>query len=200
MTINDGDTLEELASRAAEGDREAFRTLVDRTQAGAYRLALRIVGNSAEAEDVVQDSYLRAWNGLGRLRDGRAVRGWIYAIVRNVASTQARARAQRDARHVELEVDGMDELARTLAAHEPLPDEVAVASQLRSTVRKLVGQLKEKYRVPLLLRMVDGMSYGELSDALGIPIGTVESRLFRARQQLGKKLEQGLRVPDRESA
>jgi RNA polymerase sigma-70 factor (ECF subfamily) len=177
----------QLAERVKAGDRSAFRTLVDRTHVVAYRLALRTLGDVAEAEDVLQDAYLRAWMRREALRDPAAAPAWIYGIVRNVASTRARSRFRRGAREVIGDPAQLQQLA-TFLADLPSPEQQAGLSRLGEVVMQVIGQLREKHRVVLLLRAVDGMSYDELSEMLGVPVGTVESRLHRARQHLAKKL------------
>lgn len=188
------DDWAQLAQRAGAGDRSAFRTLVERTQVVAYRVALRMLGSPAEAEDALQEAYLQIWNARTRLRDPDAVRGWMFAIVRNVASKRARARQRRRKREPQSvgATGDMDRLASYLAAESPGPEDVVAEAQLRATVMGLVDTLGEKHRVVLLLRVVDGMGYDEIAQSLGLPVGTVESRLHRARQLLGKKLERAL--------
>jgi RNA polymerase sigma-70 factor (ECF subfamily) len=169
--------------------------LVERTHVIAFRLALRIVGDVAEAEDVLQQAYLRAWRRRGALRDPVAARAWIYGIVRSAASNRARGRRRRARYEVLGETDEVQRAAASLAAEDPSPEQQAELLQLGEVVMRVIGQLGDKHRVVLLLRVVDGMSYDELSETLGIPVGTVESRLHRARRQLSKELHRVLRTP-----
>lgn len=182
----------QLAKRVRAGDRSAFRTLVERTHVVAYRLALRIVGDRAETEDALQEAYLRAWNGREGLRDPAAARAWVYSIVRHVAQNRVRGRSRREAREVHGDPEQLRRLAEFLGSEDTSPEQRAVASQMGEVVMEVILTLKDKHRVVLLLRAVDGMSYDELSETLGVPVGTVESRLHRARQELGKKLERRL--------
>jgi RNA polymerase sigma-70 factor, ECF subfamily len=183
----------EPASTPGKADeRSAFRGLVERTHGVAFRVALRTLGDAAEAEDALQEAYLRAWNGRAALRDPVAAPAWIFGIVRNVASNRARARSRRKGHEVTGDADTLRRLAEYLACERPGPEQNAADAQLREVVMAIVERLDERYRVVLLLRAVDGMSYDELAETLGIPIGTVESRLHRARQQVARKLERAL--------
>ncbi len=193
--MSDDDAYEELVARARAGDRQAFRVLVRRTYPPALRVAGRLLGDVGEAEDAVQEAYVQAWSSLGELRDPSSARAWILACVRNVALTRARGRRRRRARiRVADSPEELERLATLLTSDEPLPDDMAAAQQLGRTVWRLVDELDDKYRLPLLLRAVDGMSYDELTEVLGVNKATVATRLRRARQQLGSRLEQTLGI------
>ena len=199
---NDVKELESLVARASSGDKEAFAALVERTHSIAYRLALRLLaGDQAEAEDVVQETYIRVWKGLAKLRDQGAVVGWICKITRNVATDRVRHNKRRRADSLDRNVGAeLGPLIDYIASDDPNPEEVTASAQVQAAMATVIGQLKEKHRVVLLLREVDGMSYDELASALGIPLGTVESRLHRARHELAKKLERLLRKHAKESS
>jgi RNA polymerase sigma-70 factor (ECF subfamily) len=182
--------IETLVERAAQGDARAFGALVERTHAVVYRLALRMLGGAAEAEDAVQETYVRAWQSLGSLRDRRAALGWICGIARNVASERRRARGRR--RFVSLDQPASDDAPaplEELAGNEAGPDERLASAEVGARVLAALEGLKEKHRLILSLREIDGMSYEEIASALGVPVGTVESRLYRARAALAKKLK-----------
>ena len=176
--------LELLARRAGEGDPAAFRRLVERTADRLFRIAVHVTGDRDEADDVVQETFIRAWARIGELRDPAVVLGWLARIARNAARDRLRGRRRRgeDRRR---EADRPE----PAAADGARPDEHLASAQLGAAVRHAVGELSEKYRVVLLLREVDGMSYEQIAELLEIPVGTVESRLHRARAALGKKLE-----------
>lgn len=199
---DDGKELESLVSRASSGDREAFGALVEHTHSTAYRLALRLLaGDQAEAEDVVQETYIRVWKNLAKLRDPGAVVGWICKITRNVATDRVRHHKRRPADSLDRNVGAdLGPLVDYIASEDPNPEEVTASAQVQAAMAAVINQLKDKHRVVLLLREVDGMSYEELASALGLPIGTVESRLHRARRELAKKLERLLRKHAKESS
>lgn len=197
---HDDPEIHTLSARAAAGDQSAFRQLVDQTHGVVYRLALRMVGSSAEAEDVVQETYVRVWKGLGKIRDHRAALGWICKVTRNVSVDRIRHQKRRKAHSLDREIgEGLGPLIDTIASDDVGPEEAAASEQFRNAVRELVESLKEKHRTVLLLREVDGMSYEELSEALGVPVGTVESRLHRARKELAAKMERLHKKQARES-
>lgn len=178
--------LELLATRSSEGDAEAFDELVRSTHRLAYQLALRLLGSAQDVDDVLQDVYLRVWQGLPGLRDRSVVLSWICRIVRNVAADRIRQH-KRERR----QVDHRAELATLLeqtATDEPDPETQTANAEQRVAIAAAVGSLRDKHRIVLLLREVDGMSYEQISEALGIPIGTVESRLYRARRDLAGRL------------
>jgi RNA polymerase sigma-70 factor, ECF subfamily len=182
----DGAQTAELARRAAQGEPAAFRALIEETQALVYRVALRLVGNSADAEDVVQETYVRAWQKLPSMRDHGAVVGWLCSITRNVSKDKLRAHKSRPSMF-------SDEEAARIAIEKltsDAPDAAALASskETAAVVQAAVNELDEKYRLALLLKDVDGLTAPEIAAALDIPVGTVESRASRAREQLGKKL------------
>jgi RNA polymerase sigma-70 factor, ECF subfamily len=182
----------ELARRARSGDRSAFRTIVERTHVAAFRVALRTLGDAAEAEDTLQEAYLLAWNERERLRDPVAARAWIYGIVRNLASNRARGRQRRAAHELVGDAVLLQGLTDYLASEQPGPEHAAASAELRTVLLDLLARLDEKHRVVLLLRAVDGMSYDELAETLGVPVGTVESRIHRARAKLLEALERAL--------
>ena len=196
-----GTDLPSLATRASSGDADAFSVLVRETQHTTYRLALRMSGSESDAADVVQEAYLRAWEGLARLRDHTAILSWLCRIVRNVAADRVRQRV----RHPTESLDrtprgGVGALVEYLAADAPDPEECVASAEARAEIRAAIAELKEKHRVVLLLREVDGMSYAELATALGCPAGTIESRLHRARRELASKLRRRMRRRAREAA
>lgn len=199
MRADDGKDLESLATRAAAGDERAFGELVEQTQKTTYPLALRLVRARADAEDVLQESYVRVWRGLPALRDRGATLGWICKIVRNVAVDRIRHQRRRRTASLDQPVaEGMDALVELIASDAPDPEHAVTSARARDELRRLVDELKEKHRIVLLLREVDDMSYEEISAALGIPVGTVESRLHRARKALADKVLRAANARDKE--
>ncbi len=190
--------LELLATRSSKGDSEAFDELVRQTHRLAYQLALRTLGSEQDVEDVLQDVYLRVWQGLPGLRERGAVLGWICRIVRNVALDRLR-KHKRQRSQVDYAAE-LDKLLETRAADGPGPEARVAGAQRRKQVASAVAGLRDKHRVVLLLREVDDMSYEQISTALGIPIGTVESRLYRARRELAVKLKRVAKRSNTEEA
>lgn len=186
--------LQELSVSAAGGDENAFRALVARVAPTVYRIAYRMLGRDAEAQDVVQETFIRVWQQLGKVRDHAAIKAWICRIARNLCADRLRAEKRRPA-------DALDEaeLSDLAAAIEragrapKTPEEQVVSAEERAALLALVATLREKHRMVLLLRMVEGMRCEEIAATLGCPVGTVESRLHRARGELAGKLERAAR-------
>ena len=187
--------LETLVSRSREGDRDAFAALVEHSHGTVYRLVLRTLADAAEAEDVVQETYIRAWRALPRLRDPGAVIGWLCRIARHAALDRARQRKRRPIPSSDEQVLG-GAMRELVAAEDPRA--AAESAELRQLLMATIASLDEKYRVVFLLREVDGMSYEAIAQALGCPVGTVESRLHRARHKLAAKLTRAMRTHERE--
>lgn len=186
--------VEELARKVSKGDKEAFSGLVEATHATIYRLALRITGSSSDAEDAVQETYIRTWRSIHTLEDSKAAFAWICRIVRNVAYDWVRKRSRRGGISFDAPLgEGLSSLHELLEFQGKGPESVVVDKDLARCVLQVVHTLKEKHRTVLLLREVDDMSYEEMSAALGCSIGTVESRLFRARKALAEKLKKVFR-------
>jgi RNA polymerase sigma-70 factor, ECF subfamily len=183
-----GGDVAAAAARARAGERDGFRDLVELSTPRIYRLALRVLGDPDEADDVVQETYVRAWGRMEELRDPAAAMGWLSRIARNAARDRLRWWKRRPR-------ESFDEsalpLARALANLDgPLPaDEALASAQMSAAVAGAVAALPDKHRVVLLLREADGMTYEEIADSLGIAVGTVESRLHRARAALARRLQ-----------
>lgn len=185
-----GRDLAPLARRAAGGDREAFRAWLEATHAVVYRVALRMLGDPAGAQDVTQEAFARAWQNMARLRKPEASLGWVCRIARNVAADKLRGPARREILVLDKPTqNGATSQVERLGSPEPDPEAEALSAETRAQVRDAVASLKDKHRVVLLLREVDGMSYEEIATALGVPRGTVESRIHRARAKVKKWLE-----------
>ncbi len=175
----------EIVQLVLGGDMAAFDELVRRTRRSAYRLARRITRNHEDADDVVQESYVKAYRALARFDRNRAFGPWFLTIVARAALSQIRQRARRAT--VPLDEPGAD--GTTLA--ERLPDTpVDMASKLRLLdVEEALETLSDEHRAILALRVDGDLPYGEIASALDLPIGTVMSRLARAREALLEEVE-----------
>ena len=183
--LSDSDAV----ARARNGDHEAFRTLVERYQGRAYRLAARLLGDPELARDAVQEGFLKAYGSLDRFEGRSGFYTWLYRLVFNLCIDMKRR--DRSNRHVEWD----DEVAKEAAsgsADPAMPEPGADLSrrELRQALSRAIGQLPEDARRTLLLREVDGLSYAEIAKALGIPKGTVMSRLHHARRRVRQLLIQ----------
>lgn len=164
----------DLVARARKGDLDAFGELVARHQTGLVRYLTHMVSNPADAEDVAQDTLLRAYRALKDFRGQSAFKTWLYQIGTNAARTHLDKRRSRRE-----EQDGDDE-AREVGSGEHLERRIVAHDQLR----RALAELPDDWREAVVLRDIEGLDYREIAEALGIPIGTVESRIFRGRQRL----------------
>ena len=174
-----GARLRSALERARAGSASAFREVVEATHETVFRLAAALAGDRDEAADVVQETYIRAWERIDELRDAGAAPAWLCRIARNVAHDRRRGWWSR--------VRAPLEEARERAVPDP-PDAALEAAQTAGAVRAAMRRLPERQRVVLALREIEGMSYEEIAVAVGVPVGTVESRLHRARAALARRL------------
>jgi RNA polymerase sigma-70 factor (ECF subfamily) len=165
---------EALLADACAGDGEAFHELIDRYAGRLFRLACSLVGNAADAEDVVQETLVGAFEHMAGFQARSTVRTWLTRILLRQAARHHRKRSRR----IETLPTAAGEDA---AAGGRTP---ADATTARLDVQQALHMLSPKHRQVVVLRELEGMTYDEMADALGVPRGTVESRLFRARQQL----------------
>jgi len=178
----------EIIARAKAGDHEAFRVLVERYQGRAYRLALRIMGDEDLAQDVVQEAFLKAYGSLGRFEGRSKFYTWLYRLVFNLCIDTKRR--DRSLAQVEWsEEQALDVAPEAGAAGIGHPDAASPSRELeRKELRELmtyaIEALPEDARRTLVLREVDGLSYAEIAQSLGVPKGTVMSRLHYARRRV----------------
>lgn len=176
-----GDSAE-FVSRLRAGDRQAFEELVRTQQHRVYGLALRMLGNAAEAEDVAQEAFLRAHRGLAQFRGDARLSTWLYAIVSRLCLNRLAGSERRHAHHG-------DETLERLADARPGPDLALERGELEEALHRAIGELPEERRIVVVLRDVEGLAYEEIAEVLDLPVGTVRSRLHRARLDLKEKLE-----------
>jgi len=172
----------EFVSRLRAGDRRAFEELVRTQQHRVYGLALRMLGNAAEAQDVAQEAFLRAHRGLADFRGAARLSTWLYQIVSRLCLNRLAGSERRLARH------GEEALARVPDAR-PGPDQALERGELEEALHRAIAELPEERRIVVVLRDVEGLAYEEIAEVLELPVGTVRSRLHRARLDLKEKLE-----------
>jgi RNA polymerase sigma-70 factor (ECF subfamily) len=181
----------DLWKSAVRGDHGAFHTLVDRHARGLFRVALSMSESRSDAEDICQETFAAAFKGLKGF-DGRAsVKTWLTRILmRRAAKIWNKQRNAR--RTISLYRDDADERRGHEANGATLPGKASAAATVdvdtRMDVMSVIRQLPEEFRDVVVLREIDGLSYQEIADALGVPRGTVESRLHRARAELRRRL------------
>lgn len=180
------DTLElRLVERAAAGEHQARRELFERHREAAYRVALRVTGRHEDALDVVQDSFIRAFGRLDEFQHGSSFRTWLLRIVTNRALDVLRARRVRLA--VPLDADE-DEPVAVVAAGEAQPGQALEQRELAARLRAAIESLPPDQRAVFALYAAGELTYGQIAETLGIPVGTVMSRLYHARRRLHQML------------
>ena len=168
------------AAQARDGDASAFHALVDRHAARLFAMAACFVGNATDAEDIVQETFAGAFRGLRAFEGRSSVRTWLTSILLRQTAMHRRRTTRRDARLVRLET------AAEPVAAVPSPTQ---AADTRIDVMDAIQLLSPQHRDVIILRELQGLSYDEMAEALGVPRGTVESRLFRARRHLQERLK-----------
>lgn len=173
----------EVVRRVLDGDRALFELLMRRYDQRVYRAARSILRDEAEAEDVMQEGWMRAWRSLRQLEDGESFAGWIVRITVNEAFARLRHRRPLQA------APGDDDLAEMAGGEDPEAD--AAARELARAVEAAVDALPSPQRTAFVLREVDGLSTDEAAAALGITAGAVKLRLHRARIAIRDALGEG---------
>jgi RNA polymerase sigma-70 factor, ECF subfamily len=162
----------DLVSRAQAGRLDAFEELVRRHRLGAYRVALRMLGDDSDAEDATQDAFVQAWRKLDGFRADAAFSTWMYRIVTNRCLNMLRARRRTEPLPTDRE------------APASRPDRIAEGRWQVEDLQRAIGRLTPEQRAPLVLRELEGLSYEEIATALELSIPAVKSRLHRARLEL----------------
>jgi RNA polymerase sigma-70 factor (ECF subfamily) len=187
-----------LASRAAQGDQDAFARIMRRYNQRLYRLAVSVMGDASEAEDVLQESYVRAFYAFATYTGAGSLGAWLARIVRNEAIDRVRSRDSRRS-HVAIEADlgGQSEEDETNVAPDPLqsladPQALAANAELRGLLERAIQRLPEQFRTAFVLREVEGLSVEETAEYLGIPSATVKTRDHRARNLLRAYLKENV--------
>jgi len=178
-----------LVERVQRGDKKAFELLVIKYQRKLMRLVSRLVRDQAEAEDVVQEAFIKAYRALPQFRGESAFYTWLYRIGINTAKNYLVTQGRRAPTSTETNA----EEAETFDDAEQLrdintPESMLATKQIAATVNIAMESLPEELRVAISLREIEGLSYDEIADAMGCPIGTVRSRIFRAREAIAEKL------------
>ena len=179
-------TEKELVRAAAAGDESAFGELVRMYENKAYHLALRMCGNAEDASDVAQDAFLAAWRGLPSFRGESGFSTWLYRLVSNAAIDYLR-RTKHQRGNVSLDDE---ELNLDAPDDAPTPHEAAESNDLKDAVAKSLKELSDDHRTVLVMREVQELSYEEIAQTLSLDLGTVKSRISRARNHLRKILLQ----------
>lgn len=178
-----------LVERVQRGDRRAFDLLVLRYQQRIIKLIMRYVHDSAEAQDVAQEAFIKAYRALPSFRGESAFYTWMYRIAINTAKNYLVSQQRRP---MDYDLDLQDPRNFELNARlrdEDSPEGIALQDELRRTVEQTIASLPEELRTAIMLREIDGLSYEEIAQAMDCPVGTVRSRIFRAREAIDRSIE-----------
>ena len=189
LALSDGD--DKLVKRAKKGDSRAFDLLVLKYQGRVAQLVARYLNNAAEVEDVTQEAFIKAYRALPNFRGDSAFYTWLYRIAANAAKNHLVALGRRPTSDMALDDSEVFDVPGRLKDHES-PDEVIMGQQLEMLISRTIEELPVELRAALTLREFEGLSYEEIADVLECPIGTVRSRIFRAREAIDIKVAQQL--------
>lgn len=188
------DTLEkELIELAQNGDRQAFDLLVERYQFKIIKLVNRYVRDPVEAMDIAQESFIKAYRAIGKFRGDSAFYTWLYRIAINTAKNHVMNVSRKI---IETDVELLD-LEQTLTKANfrdyTAPENVLQDNEIRAVIFDVIQKLPKELRTAIMLRELEGLSYEEIATIMTCPIGTVRSRIFRAREAIEKKVKPYLR-------
>jgi len=187
--VSDREIDRQLVARAQQGDKQAFNLLVEKYQRKLSRLLSRFIRDQAEVEDVTQEAFIKAYRALPAFRGDSAFYTWLYRIGINTAKNYLMALGRRAPTSTEIEAED----AEGFEAGEQLrdintPESVLLSNEIAETVNSTIEQLPEELRRAIQMREIEGMSYEDIAQAMDCPIGTVRSRIFRAREAIAEKL------------
>lgn len=178
-----------LVERVQRGDRTAFDALVIKYQHRIVKLVGRYVYDRSEALDVAQEAFLKAWRALPDFRGESAFYTWLYRIAINTAKNHLVAQSRRPLdQGVDLEDPEQFEAAGRLRDNDT-PERLLLTEEIRETISRAIDGLPDELRTAIVLRELDGLSYEEIAQAMDCPIGTVRSRIFRAREAIDEQLK-----------
>lgn len=184
-----------LVARVQEGDERAFRTLFDRYQRRAFAVAYGVVKNKQDAMDIVQDGFVKVHRHIGKFQGSSSFYTWLYRIIMNLAIDHVRRR--KNAKGVEYD-DRVGREADEVAGDGTLlprildanPGKTVIRRELLAKIQEALEELPEYHRAVIVLREIEGLSYEEMSQVLGVPKGTIMSRLFHARKKMQATLSE----------
>lgn len=197
--MGDREADQALVERVQAGDKQAYGLLVAKYQRKLLRLVSRLVRDPAEAEDVTQEAFIKAYRALANFRGDSAFYTWLYRIGVNTAKNWLVANGRRTPTSTELDNEDAENYGESdLLRDVDTPERLLMTKQIGETVNAAMADLPEELRTAISLREVDGLSYEEIAQVMDCPIGTVRSRIFRARDAIAAKLRPLLDTgPDR---
>ena len=185
-----------IVRKVLQGDVNAFEKLVTEYEKAVYAIAQRMTGNPEDAADMTQETFIKAYNSLGSFRGDSKFSVWLYRIANNVCLDFLRSRSRKPTVLLSVEDDEGEETQLDVADESQSPELLLERGLTRDAVRRGLDTLPPDYKQILLLREIQGLSYEEIALALGIDLGTVKSRIFRARKKLCTFLIEDGNIPD----
>ena len=187
VTASEAD--QKLVQRAQRGDLRAFDLLVLKYQGRISALVSRYLSDSGDVEDVTQEAFIKAYRALERFRGDSAFYTWLYRIAANAAKNHLVAKGRRPRSDASIEdAEAFDEFG--LNSDSGSPEAIAMGDELVGVVDAAMHALPEELRAALTLRELDGLSYDDIAEVLGCPVGTVRSRIFRAREAIDERVRE----------
>jgi RNA polymerase sigma-70 factor (ECF subfamily) len=187
--VSDREIDRQLVERVQRGDKQAFGLLVQKYQRKLARLLSRFIRDPAEVEDVAQEAFIKAYRALPSFRGDSAFYTWLYRIGINTAKNHLVAMGRRAPTSTEVDADeaeGLDEGEQLRDINTP--ESVLLSNEIARTVNATIEKLPEELRKAIQMREIEGMSYEDIAAAMNCPIGTVRSRIFRAREAIAGEL------------
>ena len=187
--MSDREIDRQLVERAQRGDKQAFSLLVEKYQRKLARLLSRFIRDPAEVEDVTQEAFIKAYRALPAFRGDSAFYTWLYRIGINTAKNYLMALGRRAPTSTEVEAEeaeGYDEGEQLRDINTP--ESLLLSQEIAETVNATIEKLPEELRKAIQMREIEGMSYEDIAQAMDCPIGTVRSRIFRAREAIAEQL------------
>jgi RNA polymerase sigma-70 factor (ECF subfamily) len=196
LSERDADQL--LVDRVKSGDQQAFNLLVRKYERKVVRLISRLVRDPAEVEDVAQEAFIKAYRALPQFRGDSAFYTWLYRIAVNTAKNHLVAQGRRPiplSDTLSDDEDGESFGREDVVSDNQTPDAELLSRQIAETVNRAIEALPQDLRTAVTLREIEGLSYEEIAEAMNCPIGTVRSRIFRAREAIAQQLRPLLDTP-----
>ncbi|MCR6546292.1 RNA polymerase sigma factor [Dehalobacterium formicoaceticum] len=194
-------TVEELVRRSQQGDIAAFEELISQHQQKTYNIAYRLMGNHHDAGDLAQEALIKVYKSIGSFRYDSSFSTWVYHIVTNVCRDELRKRSRHQVSYLDEPVSLYDgEVHKEVADDTFNPEDAYERKESAEYIQGLINTLNPEYRMVIILREMLGLSYEEIAQELDITLGTVKSRLNRARKYLKERIVRGGENPSSDTS